>query len=895
MIPSEAPDHPPRIPIATYRLQLTPEYGFSQAAATVPYLRQFGVSHLYLSPMWEAFEGSTHGYDVVDHGKIREELGGLAGFLSLAAAVREAGMGIIVDIVPNHVSVDGARHGWWRDVLRFGQRSEFAPFFDIDWSGRGESAPGVLVVPVLGEPFGVVLENGGFRLAFDGQEFVIRYGEASYPCRPDSYAEIFGVPPAEMFASDEEAMAAAVSLVSRLSEADPVSAKSLLIGLAEAIGRSPAVQEWIETRVAAFSVDDPDARAALDRLISGQHFRLASWRVAPEQINYRRFFDVNTLAGLRMEYEPAFEATHALLFQLCEQGLVQGIRVDHVDGLSNPAGYLADLRDRVGALPIWVEKILALTEELPPWPVEGTTGYDFLGQAGRLFLAPGSGKPLDAALYQRTGITAAPEAMAYEARYATADRGFDGDIAGLAHDLLQFAQASPRHRDLTRRSLREAVTAILAAMPQYRTYLPGDGSPTQEAAIRTACRVARGRNPDLPMEALEFARSVMLGDDESLTGGRGAAFVQRFQQLSSAVMAKGTEDTAFFRYVRLLSQNEVGSDFGRFEIAPGELHDWFQHRAERSPHTFNATSTHDTKRSEDARMRLATVSEFVQEWVTETAQWHVLNQQHVQQDDDELLPSATTEYYLYQTLVATWPGMAEQSGYRDRILAHMIKASREAKVWTSWVRPDVAREDALERFIRAIMDSAPDNEFVARLEAFVSRLDPHARQNSRALAGLKLLAPGLPDIYQGAETWLYTMTDPDNRSPVDFARLQEDLSRLPTGGAIEKQRLIADLLALRQAHRDVFEGGTYRALWVSGALREHCFAFERSLGGRRILAVLPMRTAGLLDSNGVFRAELVEASTLDVDGCWHDALSAGSRTQRPLEGLATHGVAVCWS
>ncbi len=888
--------HPPAIPRATYRLQLTPAFDFAAAARAIPYLRELGISHLYLSPMWEAAAGSTHGYDVIDHARVREELGGLAGYLALAAAARDAGLGIIVDIVPNHVSVADGRHEWWRDVLRFGQRSEFAPYFDIDWSGRGETPPGILVVPVLGEPFGVVLEDGDFRLAFDGREFVIEYAEGSYPCRPDCYSEILGIPPPELFAADEPAMSSAVTAVEQMLTAEPAAARALLTGLAEAAGRSNAVAEWIEGRVHALNDPAPEARSSLDRIVSGQHFRLASWRVAPEQINYRRFFDVNSLAGLRMEYEPAFEATHALLFQLCAQGLVQGIRVDHVDGLSDPAGYLAALRQRTSGIPIWIEKILASDETLAPWPVEGTTGYDFLGSAGRLFLAPEGLDILDG-VYQQTGGTAvSPAVLSYQARYAIADRGFDGDVAGLTHELVMLAQASPRHRDLTRRSLREALTAILASMPRYRTYLPAPDREAQLAPLRRAASAALARGTGVAPEAVAFIEDVLLTEHDAAVDTRAAAFVLRFQQLSSAVMAKGMEDTAFFRYARLLSQNEVGSDFSRWDMPLGEMHGWLSKRGGDRPHTLNATSTHDTKRSEDARMRLAVLSEFASEWADEVRTWRALNSALVQRTDDGWFPPPASEYYLYQTLVATWEPGGFDGDYARRISEHMTKASREAKLWTSWVRPNEPGEAALADFIVNLLDRGRDSQFLSRLDAFVRRIEPHALQNSRSLCALKLLAPGLPDIYQGAETWLFTLTDPDNRRAVNFEAMQRRLAARPPAGAMGKLRLVAGLLALRRALPHVFLDGAYTPLQVKGALEGRCFAFERAAGERRVLTVLPIRTAGMLDDGGTLRREVVAGSVLETEpACWHDVLDPQRKGVGPLDGLVQHGLSVCWA
>lgn len=889
---------------ATYRLQLTPSFTLADARKAVPYLARLGASHLYLSPIWEAAPGSTHGYDVVDHSRVREELGGLAGYYELVAEARANGLGVVLDIVPNHVGIEGGRHAWWRDVLRFGQASPFAPYFDIDWIGRPGTRPGVVVFPVLGAPFGQTLESGELRLDFDGEELVVRYWEHSFPVSPRTYVAALELPPASLFETDPEPFAQLVRLLQDLEVAERDAALALVAEFGRLVQANPPVAAWLERALTAANGQqgDPASFDRLEALLSAQHYRLAYWRVSSEEINYRRFFDINTLAGVRVEYDPAFEASHALVARLCAEGLVDGLRVDHVDGLNDPADYLRRLTVvacGTREVPVWVEKILGEDEQLPAWPVAGTTGYEFLGATARLFLDRAGLAQLGRTYDEFTGVPHDFDEIAFEARREIADRAFDGEVTGLALELHRIGEQHRHYRDNTVRSLRDALVSLLASLPVYRLYMGGEESrPEDREVLLGAAQAALERDPGVTPQAMEQLTSVLLDTTGELPPAevvRRRAFVRRFQQLSSPVMAKGMEDTAFFRYSRLLAQNEVGASPAAPTLAPSVAHEWFARRAERWPLALSATTTHDTKRSEDARARLMVLSEMPGDWRREVRRWARTNRRWKTKDaGGALRPGAETEYYLYQTLVASWPGAAS-AGYLERIQEHMRKASREAKLETSWVEPDERWERALETFVARVLDPARAPRFHAWLSSFVERLLPAARINTLAMVALKCLAPGVPDFYQGSERELLTLTDPDNRVPVDFDALAAELDaggcRRSPSGANEKLWLTARLLDLRHRYPGALAGG-YEPLEFGGELAGRLFGFIREGGGQALAVVLPRLVAASLDETGNLPGPALRNTTAGLPvGSWRSALG-GEAEPATLEALAAFPVAV---
>ena len=807
--------------IATYRLQMNADFTFADAARLVDYFRELGVSHLYLSPIWQALPGSGHGYDVIDHARINDELGGYEGFAAFSNLAHRAGLRIIADIVPNHAAIAG--HHWWRDVLRLGRESPYAEYFDIDWGGRGGLPPGRLLLPVLNEPLEHAIQGGDLKIRLEDGEPAIDYRGQSLPLSPES--------------------------------------------------RTAAIAVLEEQRIQLRPLE------SLLQLLAAQHYQMAEWRLAPRLINYRRFFDVNGLAGLRMEHRPAFEDTHRLVAQLAAEGHIDGLRVDHVDGLYDPAAYLRDLSELCPGVPVWVEKILAEDESLPPWPVVGTTGYEFPAAVETLFYDPTGHERLFEGYRSFTGRRDGFAGVAFDSRQQVARDAFEGDIGALAADFHVLAEGLGRARGISIDDLQEALLALLACFPRYRTYSDASG-PSEEdrSVVQQAAAAAKARAVHVGGPALDFIVDVL---SDSTAGAdqaerpRRRALVSRFQQLSSPIMAKGIEDTAFYRYTPLLCENEVGGTPGSAAHPPERVHAWLASRVNQ-PLTLNATSTHDTKRSEDARMRLAVLTEIPAEWNAAVASWAHLNFEAKGILGGEVFPTAHTEHYLYQSLVASWDG-SDTSDYVERIVTHMRKASREGKLWTSWLEPNEAREAALESFVRTILDGAAGSGFRAHLGTFFERIQAGAESNSLALLALKCLAPGLPDFYQGAEDWLHTLTDPDNRRPVDYEALSERLRNDEPRSA--KNHLARQLLQLRAGHPELFSDGSYEAVQLCGPIAEHAFAFLRQRDQERVAVMIRRRVAGLLDSGAQPFRDLARESSIRITGAdWFDWLLTGRIT-----------------
>lgn len=874
-------------PAATYRLQFGPGFGFEDARRVVPYLKALGVSHVYLSPVWTATPGSTHGYDVVDHASVNEHLGGLGGLYALWRTAEEHGLGLIFDIVPNHVGI--ANHPWWRDVLRFGPQSPYASWFDIDWEGQPQQQTGVLVYPVLGQPFGSALESGELSLEYDGAEIVVRYYESTFPIAPSSYPAVLGLPPP---IDDEAGARDVVTILEALPRADPPAATILLERLAAQLARSPALGSWASDRADAFNGNpgDPQSFDRLDALLQQQHYRLAYWRVSAEEINYRRFFDINDLAAIRTENPAVFEATHALLAELIAAGVAAGLRVDHVDGLYDPGAYLNRLRQLANGgapgegRPIWVEKILAHEERLPSsWPVEGTTGYDFLAVAGGLFMDAGAEQAFGAIYEDFTGERVRYDDVAFGARRRIAGRSFAGEVRVLAMSLYRLAQQRRLARDNTLGALQDAIAALLSTMPVYRTYLDqGEPMPADAGLISSAAAEALRRDPNVTPEAMSFLVQVLLLDTGGESGEERARWVhfrRRFQQLSGPVMAKGVEDTTFFRFHRLLACNEVGADPGVFGTPAAAAHAWFAQRAIDWPRSLSATTTHDTKRSEDARMRLTALTWFTRAWHSEVRAWRRMNARHRGVLRGREVPDRNTEYYIYQSLVASWTGEASPR-YVERMQSHAIKAAREAKLQTSWARVDEPYEELLRAFVAGVLRERKTHSFVRRLNEFVRVIEPIARLSMLGLLTLKATAPGIPDFYQGSEFALHTLTDPDNRGPVDFERASERLreeaaERPPAGDPAAKPWLTRMLLALRNAHPRLFIDGAYTAVEPGGDGAATLFAFERWSAEARCMVVLPHRLGEISTMGGRVRSPLWESTWIDLGGdrTWTDWLT----------------------
>ncbi len=888
----EPPAEPPR---ATYRLQLNADFGFEAARRIVPYLAGLGISHLYASPVTMARPGSGHGYDVIDFNRLNPELGDEAAFERLIAELHAHGMGLIVDFVPNHMGV-GADNPWWLDVLEWGQESPFAGFFDIDWEASARGVRDKLLLPVLGDQYGLVLEAGELQLGFDAAagSFAVRYYGNVFPIGLRQYPRLLqeaadrlgsaggvltelawrfgalgagGGSRARRGARRQEATALKAELAAL---ADDASARAALEAAAARVNGRPG---------------QPQSFRALHRLLEEQAYRLAYWRVASSEINYRRFFDINELAGLRMERPEVFEATHKLLLRLIAGGLVQGVRLDHIDGLYDPRGYCERLLARVaearpGALgapppaveaktgqPIYlvVEKILARHEYLrEDLPVAGTTGYEFIGLVGGLFVDPGAERQLTA-VYHRF-IDAEPDfgEIVLAAKRQVLRYSLNSELHVLAHELHRLAQQSWRTRDFTLTGLREALGDLIACFPVYRTYITAAGVRAEDRRdLDWAISQARRASGIVDLSVFDFLHAALSTDLAASGQYRRRdviATAMHFQQLTGPVMAKAVEDTAFYRYLRLVSLNEVGGEPQHFGTSPAAFHTVVQQTQRFHPLSMLASATHDHKRGEDVRARLHALSELPQEWRRRVRRFALLNRSRRQEIGGRRVPSRNDEYLLYQTLIGAWPFEIEApealaaSDFADRIVAYMIKALREAKLETGWTAPDPAYEEGVTQFVRRILDPVSGRAFIADLLPFANQIARIGAVNGLAQTLLKLTVPGVPDSYQGTELWDLSLVDPDNRRPVDFElrrrwlaepRAASELVRDWRSGRI-KQQLIARTLALRKRQPALFRDGDYLPLAPAGAHAERIVAFARRTDQALAIVIVPRLVAPLL-------------------------------------------------
>jgi (1->4)-alpha-D-glucan 1-alpha-D-glucosylmutase len=755
--------------VATYRVQMRPEFGFDAAAEVVAYLAELGVSHLYCSPYLQAAAGSTHGYDVTDPSRVNEELGGEGGHERLARALSVHGMAQVLDVVPNHMAIIGRANAWWWDVLENGPASRYARYFDVDWDSPQARLRNTVLLPILPDHYGRVLEAGELLLVRRDGGFEIHHHEHQMPVAPRSLDGLLAAAAASCGSPDLAFIADACGSLPEATATDPASTarrhrdKGVLRGqLARLAAERPEVAAAIDAEVAATNADVD----RLDALMQRQNYRPAFWRTAGRELDYRRFFDVHTLVGLRVEDERVFADSHARILDWVRRGILDGLRVDHPDGLYDPGQYFERLRRAAPRSWIVAEKILAPGERLPAdWPVDGTTGYDFLRRADGLFVDPAGEAPLTALYAELTGAPADWPEVRRAAKLQALRELLAADVNRVAEVFLEVCERHRRHRDYTRHELREAIVEVAASLPVYRTYVRAAGrevSADDRRAISAAIEDARRRRPELD-DLLDFFRRLLLRE---LTGEPEGELAMRFQQLSAPAMAKGVEDTAFYTFNRLVSLNEVGGDPGRFGVSLAAFHRACAEAQARRPHSMLATSTHDTKRGEDARLRLHLLSEVPARWAAVVRGWYERNARHRRPGP---LPDANAEYLLYQTLVAAWPIGVE------RLAAFLEKAAREAKTHTSWTRVDAGYEAALRGFAAALL---ADAEFRAEVEAFLAPLNAAARVASLSLTLLKLTAPGVPDIYQGSELWHLALVDPDNRRPVDYEQRRRLLAEL---------------------------------------------------------------------------------------------------------------------
>jgi (1->4)-alpha-D-glucan 1-alpha-D-glucosylmutase len=921
-----------RIPSATYRLQFNARFTFRDARQIAGYLNELGISDLYASSYLAAKEGSLHGYDVVNQTILNKEVGDEQSYQAMVGELQRLGMGHILDFVPNHMCIESSENAWWMDVLENGESSPYARFFDIDWQPVKKELTGKVLLPFLGDQYGKVLEDGQLKLSFAEGAFRLDCSGVPIPLEPKSCLQLLGhrlEVLQGLFAAEAPPLQEFLSIITALqhlpgaSEPEPEKREErhrekdvVKKRLGQLCQESPEIAGFIGENLAIFNGTKGDSASfdLLDRLLRDQVYRPSYWRVATEEINYRRFFDVNGLAAIRMEDPAVFEQTHQLLFRLIREGKVTGVRIDHVDGLFDPISYLQNLQKRAylelsrgaaascGAAgeeekpgesesrekayreallqdpsykPFYAlcEKILMKGELLPEeWPVFGTTGYDFLGSLNGIFVDTEKAREFDRLYARFAGPLADFPEVAYEKKKLVMQVSLSGEVNMLAHRLNTISEQDRHTRDFTMNSLARVITEVIACFPVYRSYANCASLRDKDLQyIEAAVARAKRKNPAISASIFDFLRDVLLLKSPERAGeGERAAwlnFAMRFQQITGPVMAKGMEDTAFYVYNRLASLNEVGGMPGRFGTPLEAFHGQNMERIKSFPHSMITTDTHDSKRGEDVRTRIDALSELPELWQKSLAKWRRLNKGKSVVLENQTVPDRNEEYLLYQTLIGAWPALEPDQGgfekFRGRIREYMVKAVREAKVNTSWISPNAAYEDALTAFVNRILFNAPGNAFLREFLPFQKRIARSAVYSSLSQALLKMVSPGVPDLYQGTELWDFTLVDPDNRQPVDYQRRVEALAGLrareaeigpgPLFGELQgapgdgrvKLYLIYRVLNYRKRHRELFDAGDYLPLEARGAKARHLCAFARRLGGQSLLAVAPRLLASL--------------------------------------------------
>ena len=892
----------PRIPTSTYRLQFNRQFTFAQARSLVPYLHALGIGDCYASPYFQARAESLHGYEITDHNKLNDAIGSREDYDAWVAELHAHGMGQVLDFVPNHMGIREPQNLWWTDVLENGPSSAYAPYFDIDWQPLKAELRDKVLIPILGDQYGRVLERGELRVHFESGRFFLRYFEHEFPIAPGTYRHVLEIALAQLaehkeedFYAELQSIVTALEYLPRRTETDPEriaerarEKEVIKRRLERRCQEAPLVQGAIEKALTIINGKPGDPRSfdALDALLSDQAYRLAFWRVAAEEINYRRFFDINDLAAIRMELPEVFDETHRLLLELVATGAVTGLRIDHPDGLYLPNEYFEKLQRRVAealgaegcdstrsglaeaspserAIYLVVEKILSGDEQLrTDWPVHGTTGYDFMNDAIGVLVDASAERAITSAFHKFIGHNLHFGHLVYAKKRLVMHLSLANDISVLGTMFDRISEKNRWYRDYTLDALTLAVRETIACFPVYRTYLaPGRPvSDSDRVVIERAVAAAKRRNPALEESVFDFLRDILLFRfPENLDDADRAEhvhFVLKFQQITGPIMAKGLEDTAFYIYNRLAALNEVGGEPQRFGLTVEGFHRRNAERKERWPATLLATSTHDTKRSEDVRARMVAISEIPELWRRSLSRWRTLNRRWKQTVEENEAPDSNEEYLLYQTLLGSWPlqPFREMSDkvrgqYITRIQQYMTKAMKEAKLNTSWVQPNDKRDSAVADFIARILDPSPRNRF---LESFIPLAEEMARMgaiNALSQILLKLTSPGVPDIYQGNEIWDFSLVDPDNRRPVDYVQRKKMLDALQGADPAElldnwsdgriKLFLTHRLLTFRREKAELFQRGGYKPLSLTGDFADCCVAFARQTGDQTIVVLAP--------------------------------------------------------
>ncbi|MBF0351167.1 MAG: malto-oligosyltrehalose synthase [SAR324 cluster bacterium] len=901
-----------KIPLATYRLQFNNTFTFKDATALIPYLRDLGISHCYASPYLRARTGSPHGYDIVNHNELNPELGTSEDFQHYVNQLHQHGMGQILDIVPNHMGIMGADNAWWKDVLENGPVSLYADFFDIEWEPLKKELLGKVLVPVLGNHYGLVLENGELNLRFNAEtgEFNVFYYKHQFPVAPREYNRILRHRLQRLeshLGMDHHYLLQFKSLLSALEhlpdremvlsleqrEERNRDKELLKSRLAELCAEATDIRLHVDLNVNEFNgrPGEPESFEALHHLLEVQSYRLSHWLVAGSEINYRRFFDINELIGLRMENDFVFDATHGLILKFIRENQLDGLRLDHPDGLYNPLQYFRRLTERIRQsletgnpeeivpdMPAYIvaEKILADYERLPQdWPVHGTTGYDFASLVNGLFVDSKAEKSMTEIYHQFIGRRMDCSELLYQCKKLIMKVSLASELNVLANQIIHLCESDWKTRDYTLNEVRHALMEILACFPVYRTYVTENHvSETDEQYVNWAVAKAKKKCVSADTGIYDFIRDVLLlqrmpTKPEAVYQKLMTHIAMRFQQYSSVVMAKSFEDTVFYIYNRLTSLNEVGGDPRNFGVSLKAFHHLNEERMCHWPHSMLSTSTHDAKRGEDLRMRLHVLSEIPEEWQENALSWQKLNAGRKQDIEGQICPDSNDEYLLYQTLLGAWPvePMTEKHWpvFIKRIQDYMLKAVREAKVFSAWINPDLEYEAALMDFIHELLSPPEQSHFLKRFLPFQQKVAWMGYLNSLSQAILKLTVPGVPDIYQGCEGWNLSLVDPDNRRPVDFKQRQQNLSHFKTlegqsatdwiatvQGFLEnlsdfqiKQFVIWRILQLRNTLNDLFRSGQYHPLQISGQYSGHVCAFSRTLGTQTMIVVVPIFFAAL--------------------------------------------------
>jgi (1->4)-alpha-D-glucan 1-alpha-D-glucosylmutase len=879
---------PIRVPSSTYRIQLNPKFRFSDVRNILDYLHELGISDVYLSPILASRKGSDHGYDVIDPSKLNPDLGSEEEFIALQADLQARNMGLLVDIVPNHMAAS-AENPWWMNVLENGPQSAFASFFDVEWHPHARSLDGKILLPILGRPFGEALESGEIALVYVDGRFLFQYFETLLPVSPRSYYEILNqrverlkgklAEDSPVYSEYAGILASALDLARADRRAGDTAAErrlrfeSVLERLKTIVNSSPEVAELVKENVAEINGKQGDSASFgfLQRLLGEQNYKLAFWQNLNESINYRRFFTIADLVGVRVEDPVVFEATHGYILRLVSKTPFAGLRIDHIDGLRDPLAYLNKLQERLAtneAHPtapsyVLVEKILAPQESLPTdWPVSGTTGYDYLNQANGIFVNPEGALQLEGIYANFIGRRQEFSDVVYQKKKLVMNTLLGVEMRTLGRQLAELAAQDRYARELDRRFLIDTIIEVTACLSVYRTYIRNMDVPPQAASyIDDAVEAARKRAPQLAPAYFNFVREVLLllNPPQVLPDQREArlAFVMRWQQFTGPILAKGFEDTALYVYCPLLSLNDVGGNPRPSEATTPEiLFSFLQQRSQNWPASLDATSTHDTKRSEDVRGRLNVLSEIPREWSERLERWAALNAKFKDQAGSQLAPDRNEEYYLYQTLLGVWP--LEETGFStllERLQEHLVKATREAMVHTRWTRPNQAHEDALRNFAARIL--SPDNtDFLQDFREFENKIAHFGMINGLSQALLKIAAPGVADFYQGSELWDLRLVDPDNRGPIDFTTRIGALKAIASVGAESpefrlrtmldgwsdgriKLFLICKALRFRREHAQVFTEGEFLPVQATGCNAANVIGFIRKTGSKSVLVTVP--------------------------------------------------------